>query len=294
MMKRYQVYIHTSTTSKKSYVGYTRLGINKRLHKHFTNAYYGIDNHFYRAIRKYGIDDFVSKVLYETDDQIDALKKEKYYIELYDTYVHGYNMSMGGLGGNIIRLLDDERYNNFIDKKIKQNSGKNNPNYSGYSDDDIIEYAKQCFLEHGHWHKKYWLRDYVSKYNIPKTFSKCRFNGKGDKGFKETLMNSLINDGHDVDASIFDIKRDEETKKLLSDMSKGRKLSHEHIQSIKDGLHKRDKKDKKPVSDETKKILSEKIKGRNWYTNINTKEKRMLHPEDARKLDNNWIKGYKK
>lgn len=54
-MKQYEVYCHTNTLNNKSYIGYTSQSTLKRLHKHILNANYGIQSHFYRAIRKYGI-----------------------------------------------------------------------------------------------------------------------------------------------------------------------------------------------------------------------------------------------
>ena len=51
---KYIVYKHTFENNK-SYIGYTSLSISKRLNKHMQNAQSGHDTNFYRAIRKYGL-----------------------------------------------------------------------------------------------------------------------------------------------------------------------------------------------------------------------------------------------
>ena len=97
-MKQYEVYCHTNTLNNKSYIGYTSQSTLTRLQKHILNANYGIQSHFYRAIRKYGIEVFSTKILFKTDILEEALEMEKYYIKEYDSIVNGYNMTSGGTG----------------------------------------------------------------------------------------------------------------------------------------------------------------------------------------------------
>ena len=68
--------------------------LKMRTMKHFSHskvATTGIDY----AIRKYGKENFVVEKLCDCDNsQLDEL--ERYYIQLYDTYNNGYNLTVGG------------------------------------------------------------------------------------------------------------------------------------------------------------------------------------------------------
>jgi len=59
------------------------------------------DTKFYRAIRKYGENNFYIELLETTT--IDNLnEREKYWISYYNSYKNGYNSTLGGDG--VIRL----------------------------------------------------------------------------------------------------------------------------------------------------------------------------------------------
>lgn len=74
----------------KKYVGYTcRPSIDSRINEHFKCAKRGADSHLYKAIRKYGKENFKWYVIYEGDD---ALEKEDGFIKL----MGDYNMAEGG------------------------------------------------------------------------------------------------------------------------------------------------------------------------------------------------------
>ena len=48
-------------------------------------------------MKKYGVEHFFVEQLEECDDSI-LSEREKYYIDLFDTYRHGYNATLGGEG----------------------------------------------------------------------------------------------------------------------------------------------------------------------------------------------------
>lgn len=96
------IYIATSKTSLKSYIGKTVNKLNQRRNKHCRTAVNkksnGYNTHFYNAIRKYGFDDFKWAVLY-SDVPIDKLSiMEKWVIAAHDTFCSGYNSTVGGDG----------------------------------------------------------------------------------------------------------------------------------------------------------------------------------------------------
>ena len=76
----------------------------------------GIKSKFYNAVRKYGWENFVYGIVGEFDYLL-LNEKEIYYIDFYNTYHNGYNMTFGGDGNNIPSKL-------CIIKAIEANTGK--------------------------------------------------------------------------------------------------------------------------------------------------------------------------
>ena len=90
----YYVYVHTSPSNKK-YVGITKQNPERRW-----NYGFGYENnrYFFRAIKKYGWNNFKHEILYSGLSHVEALKIEVSLITKYDSFIHGYNMSPGGEG----------------------------------------------------------------------------------------------------------------------------------------------------------------------------------------------------
>lgn len=93
-----QIYLIRNSINGKGYVGQTTIGIDRRFAKHKENARLGIDFALYRAIRKYGIDNFIMLEIANCSRLLlDDL--EKHYIKFFGTsatFGHGYNMTEGG------------------------------------------------------------------------------------------------------------------------------------------------------------------------------------------------------
>jgi group I intron endonuclease len=85
----------------KPYVGVTSKTLEERLEKHWETARAGRNTYIYRAMRKYGIENFEITPLEATNDEFTAFQKEKEWIKKLDTF-HGwgYNMNEGGRGGS--------------------------------------------------------------------------------------------------------------------------------------------------------------------------------------------------
>lgn len=95
MDKKFVVYQHLNTTNGKRYIGITCQTPSQRWRK---GLGYKNNPHFYRAIQKYGWDNFEHQILYSNLSQNEALKIEKELIEKYDTtnWNKGYNIIEGG------------------------------------------------------------------------------------------------------------------------------------------------------------------------------------------------------
>lgn len=93
------IYMYTNRVNGKKYVGKST-NIEARQGKHRRNAKDGRESYFYRAIRKYGLEQFDFEVLEECPEE-ELNEREKHYIELYNTlYPGGYNLTEGGTGGD--------------------------------------------------------------------------------------------------------------------------------------------------------------------------------------------------
>lgn len=89
------IYIIKNRINDKVYVGQTTQSLQERYNKHLSDAKYK-NTHLYRAMRKYGADNFYCEVL-EDNLSIEQLdQQETYWIKFYDSYKNGYNSTLGG------------------------------------------------------------------------------------------------------------------------------------------------------------------------------------------------------
>lgn len=107
------IYKITNTINGKAYIGQTRRTIKWRFDQHKNcNKKYAL----YYAIDKYGIKNFKVEQLEECDNsKLD--EREIYWIEFYNTYHKGYNMTKGGRTGNKTQkrpVLQYDMKGNFI------------------------------------------------------------------------------------------------------------------------------------------------------------------------------------
>jgi len=97
----YSIYMHTSKTSRKSYIGLTKRSIKKRFSEHISLAFRGSGFYFHKAIKLYGAEDFYLTVLHKNIKTIaEANHLEAAYIIKHDTFENGYNLTLGGDGVN--------------------------------------------------------------------------------------------------------------------------------------------------------------------------------------------------
>jgi len=95
-METGQIYSVICTITKQRYIGLTTQTLAKRWKEHITEAKRNPSTKLHRAIAKYGSHNFNIRVI-EEDIQLDKLsEREQYWIEEFDTFNNGYNLTTGG------------------------------------------------------------------------------------------------------------------------------------------------------------------------------------------------------
>ena len=115
-----------TSPSNRCYIGQTINLVERKRALYNPNKYYSghrLDN----AIKKYGIENFQYEILIQIvesskeklREKLDEL--EKFYIEKYDSYNNGYNMTLGGSGSN--GCFQTEESKGKISEKAKGRKG---------------------------------------------------------------------------------------------------------------------------------------------------------------------------
>lgn len=117
--KPYCVYIHINKINGKVYIGQTCKGTKQRWRKNGEG--YKKNVYFYKAIQKYGWDNFKHIIVYKNLTQEEANYYERFLIKKYNALNsnYGYNLREGGSN---LSGLDNPNYGNH---KL---AGENNPN----------------------------------------------------------------------------------------------------------------------------------------------------------------------
>lgn len=97
------IYKITNGINGKSYIGKTMFAVNERWKEHCNDYQKNrCDNRpLYKAMRKYGIENFSVEEIEKCTDDI-LSERKIYWINYYDTYRNGYNATVGGDGAQYI------------------------------------------------------------------------------------------------------------------------------------------------------------------------------------------------
>ena len=118
-MKFGKIYLITNDVNSKVYVGQTIQTLNKRFNGHccYSKSDRSINMYIKRAIHKYARDKFHIQLIEECPVNI-LDEREKYWINFYNSYNTGYNLTLGGQDANYFNI---NKLENIIDiKKFEQ------------------------------------------------------------------------------------------------------------------------------------------------------------------------------
>ena len=189
-MKTYIVYKITNKNNGKSYIGKTEYSLEHRWHRHLSSARNGSKFRFHSAIRKYGEDCWELSVIetYLTEDENFINQKEIHFIKLFESDTKkGYNATSGGTGGWMLPRCSQEVQEEWRNNISIRTTGSNNPNHSGYTDEQLIEIGIKFVEKYGFISGRKRIVDFASnELNIkfPKSFSKNRFEGNHQNYYK--------------------------------------------------------------------------------------------------------------
>ena len=140
--KLYCVYKHTSPNGKV-YIGITHRKPESRWGR--DGCGYKNNQYFWRAIQKYGWNNFKHEILYKDLNKNDACQKEKELISIYDSTnpERGYNISLGGEGTEGIKRYGEE--NPFFGKHHSEEAkNKIRAAHLGHKDSDETRQKKSA------------------------------------------------------------------------------------------------------------------------------------------------------
>ena len=158
-----KIYKITNIQNQKVYIGQTIRPIEDRFKRHLNDAINNIlDTHFARAIRKYGIDNFIIEEIDTAITQEELNQKEQKWIQSYNSVQEGYNETdaIYKCGGNTYKSKTQDEME-VIKEKIRQTKlGSKNPMarkikriniITGEEEifDTIISCAKACGIQNG-------------------------------------------------------------------------------------------------------------------------------------------------
>lgn len=103
------IYKITNLINQNSYIGQS-VDIEKRWQRHQKDAFDESGKSYnyplYKAIRKYGLDNFTFEII-ELCNQAELNEREIFWIGYYETYIHGYNQTLGGQNPTYRKITPD-------------------------------------------------------------------------------------------------------------------------------------------------------------------------------------------
>jgi group I intron endonuclease len=202
------IYKATNNITEESYIGYAIYGMEERKERHKSSANRGDGYYFHRAIKKYGWDNFSWVLLEHGVTDFDILNKlEIYWIEEFDTYYNGYNLTKGG--GGALGFYPSEETRKKLSESLKGRK------YSEETKRKLSEANKGHIVTEE-------TRRKISEAQKGHTYNRGRIIGSMPEEARKKISKTMKG-----------MPKSEETKRKMSEAKKGKKLSEEHKQNMR-------------------------------------------------------------
>lgn len=140
----YYIYKIINKVNGKIYVGQTTETIERRFKRHMGYQKDKHDTKFYRAVRKYGVENFYIELIEEVNSKEELDIREEFWIKELNSIDDGYNTALGKIGGD---TLSKNPNLESIKKKISNGKkGGKNPQSTAINCIDI-ETNEKTFYE---------------------------------------------------------------------------------------------------------------------------------------------------
>lgn len=107
------IYIIKNFINDKVYIGQTTKDVDERYKRHLRDKHN--NNPLYKDMEKYGVENFYYEILEDNIPYSELDYKEMYYIEKYDSYNNGYNLTTGGIGCRVLYLSELNKIKEMIE-----------------------------------------------------------------------------------------------------------------------------------------------------------------------------------
>lgn len=163
-VRNYKVYVHTNKLNNKKYVGITKQDPERRWKNGW--GYYSKENstYFWKAIQKYGWDNFTHDILENNLTLEEANKMERYYISYYNSSnsLYGYNLTLGGDG--FLGMHRSEETKKKLSESLKGKCTKEKSYWYGkHIPKEVIEKQIRTKKENPYHHTEEWKRNHSLK-----------------------------------------------------------------------------------------------------------------------------------
>lgn len=119
------IYKITNKVNNKVYIGKTKKSIESRFRAHMRGAKKKVNRHLYDAMNHYGYDNFEISLVEQCESLDDLNEKEKFWIKELNTFSpNGYNMTIGGDGGDTLLHWTEEEKRALWDRQSKSRTGQ--------------------------------------------------------------------------------------------------------------------------------------------------------------------------